>query len=416
MKIFQLPAIFLAASTSFVAAQTGINNNTPASTLDITAKNPTGTTTNVDGLLIPRLDRERAQNMTSVPVSTMIYVNSIASGTLAGTAINIDAVGYYYFNGTAWVKIDPAVNIYIANGTLAGPRTVTTNGNPINFVNGTSNVGIATGTTQGVISAAGSSRGSITLAGGSANLDMYVDNANAAQINSFGNSTKLSIGTANATPLALKANGTEKLTMLSNGNVGIGTAAPNTKFEVASGTANVSGIRLTNLTSASPIGTGQSIGVDATGNIITIANPSSPSINTATVNSTTGADYNVNDLGATTVTGTSQAITIPAGGKALFINFMLGIDYVGSPSGGGQAVYEARLYIDGVATDCYLRTQESGIAGSNTQFTINTVKFLTAGNHTLDIRMTRAVNNGTTSGVNMPCRPISMSFNASYIN
>ncbi|KXH85358.1 hypothetical protein [Chryseobacterium kwangjuense] len=415
MKIFQLSIIFLFAGVSLATAQTGINTNAPASTLDIVAKNPTGTTTNVDGLLIPRLDRQRAQSMTAVPTSTLIYVNSIATGTLAGTAVNIDATGYYYFNGTAWVKIDPSLNIYNTNGTLAGTRTVTTNGNSLSFVNGTSNVGIATATTQGIISATGPSRGSITFNGGSANLDMYVDNANAAQINTSGNSTKLSIGTTNASPVALKANGAERLTMISNGNVGIGTAAPNTRLEVSSGTANSSGVRFTNLTSASPIAAGQSIGVDASGNIITVANPTPASINTATVNSTTGADYNVNDLAATIVTGTSQSITIPAGGKALFINFMLGIDYVGFPAGGGQATYEARLYIDGVATDCYLRTQETS-AGTNTQFTINTVKFLTAGSHTLDVRMRRVVNNGTTSGANAPCRPISMSFNASYIN
>ncbi|WP_139785451.1 hypothetical protein [Chryseobacterium phocaeense] len=415
MKIFQLSTIFLFAGVSLATAQTGINTNAPASTLDIVAKNPTGTTTNVDGLLIPRLDRQRAQSMTAVPTSTLIYVNSIATGTLAGTAVNIDATGYYYFNGTAWVKIDPSLNIYNTNGTLAGARTVTTNGNSLSFVNGTSNVGIATATTQGIVSATGSTRGSMTFTGGSANLDMYVDNANAAQINTSGNSTKLSIGTANTSPVALKANGAERLTMISNGNVGIGTAAPNTRLEVSSGTANASGLRLTNLTSASPIAAGQSIGVDASGNIITVANPTPASINTATVNSTTGADYNVNDLAATIVTGTSQSITIPAGGKALFINFMLGIDYVGFPAGGGQATYEARLYIDGVATDCYLRTQETS-AGTNTQFTINTVKFLTAGSHTMDVRMRRVVNNGTTSGANAPCRPISMSFNASYIN
>lgn len=415
MKIFQLSTIFLFAGVSLATAQTGINTNAPASTLDIVAKNPTGTTTNVDGLLIPRLDRQRAQSMTAVPTSTLIYVNSIATGTLAGTAVNIDATGYYYFNGTAWVKIDPSLNIYNTNGTLAGTRTVTTNGNSLSFVNGTSNVGIATATTQGIVSATGSTRGSMTFNGGSANLDMYVDNANAAQINTSGNSTKLSIGTTNASPVALKANGAERLTMISNGNVGIGTAAPNTRLEVSSGTANSSGVRFTNLTSASPIAAGQSLGVDASGNIITVANPTPASINTATVNSTTGADYNVNDLAATIVTGTSQSITIPAGGKALFINFMLGIDYVGFPAGGGQATYEARLYIDGVATDCYLRTQETS-AGTNTQFTINTVKFLTAGSHTLDVRMRRVVNNGTTSGANAPCRPISMSFNASYIN
>ncbi|MDH6250570.1 hypothetical protein M2347_000297 [Chryseobacterium sp. H1D6B] len=415
MKRFQLLIIFLFTAVSLASAQMGINNNLAFSTLDITAKNAAGTSTNVDGLLIPRVDRERAQSMTSVPASTLIYVNSIATGTLTGTAANIDAAGYYYFNGTAWAKFGTSVNIYNSNGTLTGARTVTTNGNPLLFVNGTTNVAIVTSSVLGTLASSGSAKISMALAGGSANLDIFADDANQSQVNSYGNSTKLSIGTTNAAPLALKTNDIEKFTILSNGNAGIGTTAPNAKLEVSSGTANVSGLRLTNLTSASPIGTGQSIGVDESGNIITVANPAPASINTAAVNSTTGADFNVTDLAAAIITGTSQSVTVPTGGKTLFINFMLGIDYVGLPAGSGQATYEARLYIDGAATDCYLRTQET-TAGTSTQFTINTVKFLTAGTHTLDVRMIRAVNNGTTSGVNMPCRPISMSFNASYIN
>ena len=94
---------------------------------------------------------------------------------------------------------------------------------------------------------------------------------------------------------------------------------------------------------------------------------------------------------------------------------MLGVDYVNNPAGSGTAYYEARLYIDGVATDCYMRTQEVGIS-TNASFTISTIKFLAAGNHTIDVRMQRTFNNGTTSGAAMTCAPISMSFNASYLN
>ncbi|MFP3681347.1 hypothetical protein SB725_30135, partial [Pseudomonas sp. SIMBA_041] len=65
-------------------SQVGINTMTPTSTLDVTAKNATGTTTNVDGLLTPRVDRERAESMAINPTSTMIYVNSFATGTQTG--------------------------------------------------------------------------------------------------------------------------------------------------------------------------------------------------------------------------------------------------------------------------------------------------------------------------------------------
>jgi Chaperone of endosialidase/Collagen triple helix repeat (20 copies) len=55
------------------------------------------------------------------------------------------------------------------------------------------------------------------------------------------------------------------------GFIGIGTAAPSARLEIASGTANTSGLKFTSLTAASPTSTGQSIGVDASGNVVTIA-------------------------------------------------------------------------------------------------------------------------------------------------
>ncbi|MFP3593250.1 hypothetical protein [Chryseobacterium sp. SIMBA_038] len=120
--------IFLALLTSsFAFGQVGFNTPDPQATVDIVAKNATGKSTNVDGLLVPRVDRERAQAMDGVPVSTLIYVNSVATGSQAGKAANIDAVGYYYYNGTAWVKLESAnqnLNIYTSDGTLSDNRTV----------------------------------------------------------------------------------------------------------------------------------------------------------------------------------------------------------------------------------------------------------------------------------------------------
>ncbi|WP_123905725.1 hypothetical protein [Chryseobacterium sp. ERMR1:04] len=50
-------------------AQVGINTANPTSTLEVVAKNTTGSATNVDGFLAPRVDRLRAQSMTTVPTS-----------------------------------------------------------------------------------------------------------------------------------------------------------------------------------------------------------------------------------------------------------------------------------------------------------------------------------------------------------
>jgi trimeric autotransporter adhesin len=55
------------------------------------------------------------------------------------------------------------------------------------------------------------------------------------------------------------------------GFIGIGESAPSTKLQITSGAVNDSGLRLTNLTSASPTSTGTAIGVDSNGKIITVA-------------------------------------------------------------------------------------------------------------------------------------------------
>lgn len=157
MKKLSLSIIVaLSGYYSQVNAQIGINNSAPASTLDITAKNPVGTDTNVDGILIPRVDRQRAQSMASVPTSTLIYVNSVATGTTGGTAVNIDATGYYYFNGTVWMKLNPSstpnsvVNIYNSDGTLTDNRIVTQGSNTLSFVGTAANAFSVDGSTFSV--------------------------------------------------------------------------------------------------------------------------------------------------------------------------------------------------------------------------------------------------------------------------
>lgn len=213
----------------------------------------------------------------------------------------------------------------------------------------------------------------------------------------------------------------------STGNIGVGTTAPATKMEINSGTANASGFRLTNLTSASPVSTaaGQAIGVDASGNVVTLTNPTPVSVHTDEVFSSSGADFAVTGTTGTDVVvpGSSQTINVPSDGKAVFINFMLGIDIVGtSVAGTGAGYFRAMLFIDGVATNTYLVVQEPlstvspNMGGQQLQYTLNAVKQFSAGNHTIDVRMMRTLDNGTPPAFNNTCRPISVSFNASYLN
>lgn len=135
----QLLTIFTLAIGTLTFAQVGVNTANPEASFDITAKTTTGTST--EGLLVPRVDRLKAQSMTNIPNSTLIYVNSIANGTLAGNAVNINSEGYYFYNGTAWSKLLDT-NLYNSDGILTGNRIVTQGANTLSF-NPTTNNGFS---------------------------------------------------------------------------------------------------------------------------------------------------------------------------------------------------------------------------------------------------------------------------------
>jgi hypothetical protein len=154
-QIYLLSALLL-SSTAFYA-QVGINTQSPSSTLEIAAKNSTGATTNIDGLLIPRVDRLRAQSMTTAAISTMIYVNDISTGAQVGTAQNIDEVGYYFYNGTLWAKLHnpnnliyATVNFYNTDGTLTGNRVVSQENKTLAFTGTVTNAFSVDGSTFSV--------------------------------------------------------------------------------------------------------------------------------------------------------------------------------------------------------------------------------------------------------------------------
>lgn len=146
--------LLLALFPLFAAAQVGVNTADPAATLDVVAKNATGTTTNVDGLTVPKVDRERAQSMAGTPVSTLIYVDNVSTGSTIGSTVNVDKVGFYYFDGSVWVKfsntsIDSA-NIYNTNGILTGNRIVSQEGNTLAFTGSAENAFSVDGNTFSV--------------------------------------------------------------------------------------------------------------------------------------------------------------------------------------------------------------------------------------------------------------------------
>ncbi|MDR4891132.1 MULTISPECIES: hypothetical protein [unclassified Chryseobacterium] len=246
-KLLPLAIVLLGFCKAY--SQMGINTASPAATLDINAKKATGTSTSVDGVLITRLDRQRAQSMTGVPASTLIYVNSIATGSQAGTAVNIDAVGYYYYDGTAWVKLHnptnaTAGNIYNTDGTLTGNRTVTQGANTLAFTGTQANafsvdgatfsvdaandrigVGTTTPNTKLTVSTPDGSYG-FSHTNGTVDLKSHIG----AGIVSFGSTTN--------NDLRLMTNNFHRLSITSAGDVGIGTNAPNTKLTVTTADNN----------------------------------------------------------------------------------------------------------------------------------------------------------------------------------
>ncbi len=155
-----------------------------------------------------------------------------------------------------------------------------------------------------------------------------------------------------------------------NGNLGIGdfsTSSPATKLEVKSGVANSSGLRLTNLTSASPTSGGATLGIDSLGNLVTVNGSSfSPSFgsaapaNTITVNSGSNAKL--------------SSVNIPSTGTYL-INYTMRVQ-PSSPNTTGQY---AVGYLSLTDTDSPISGTE--ILGSYTYLSGTTATVGSGGNY-----------------------------------
>lgn len=230
--LFPLIACF---SYIAISGQVGINTASPKSTLEITAKNAVGTSTGTDGLLIPRLDRQRALSMTtaSIQPSTLIYINDASTGTATGQASNINATGFYYFDGstTKWTKLitsGDVPNITASNGLtktgndvkLGGTLTENTVINGTSVINIPQTNGIAIGSTGQVAGAKLLMEGGALQVGG-----QLVNFAGGLQVR---NQDALK-------PVATmySTSNSELFRLNENGNVGIGTNSPSQKLEVA---------------------------------------------------------------------------------------------------------------------------------------------------------------------------------------
>ena len=103
----------LLATTSLAFAQAGkvgVNTSNPEATLDIrpSAANAATTATTNEGVLIPRVSRDRLKSIATANLkeSTLVYVDNI-SGTTNPVTSNVTSKGFYYYSTTdsKWVKI-----------------------------------------------------------------------------------------------------------------------------------------------------------------------------------------------------------------------------------------------------------------------------------------------------------------------
>lgn len=109
-----------------IYSQVGIGTSTPdnSAVLDISATDK--------GVLVPRV------NLSNTTTTSLDGINNAAVGLLIwntnATTIGGNGVGFYFFNGTTWVKIDSATNTldqaYDQGGPGAG-RTIVADANPV---------------------------------------------------------------------------------------------------------------------------------------------------------------------------------------------------------------------------------------------------------------------------------------------
>lgn len=246
-QIFVSFSIFLSVP---LFGQIGINNTTPAATLDITAKSTSGP--QPEGILIPRISRLKAMSMANVQTSTLIYINDITSGSLSGTAVNIDKEGYYYYNGTEWSKLGallPAASSSITfNGTaferaaLTGDVTAPANNNATTIAanavtsskildNTIINADLASGT-GGLYKGSGSLAGPTTVSQGGSSLAWQ---------------STATTGTNHFSVDGTKTPGTALSLNLENDRIGIGTTTPLGIMDITSSNSALILSRNTNL-------------------------------------------------------------------------------------------------------------------------------------------------------------------------
>jgi hypothetical protein len=205
-------------------SQVGIGTTSPdsSSSLDINSAST--------GLLIPRVSLTDVTNsitpILSPAISLLVY--NINSFVLGG-----NGEGYYYWNGSIWTKLFTTVDEkWTRNGF---GQLYPTNVNDL--------VGIGTTNPFTNLHVQSTATNPVIFDGGS---DLFISFAENGSYRGYfgsysGNPEDIELGTysGNLGAVHLTTNNNPKLTVINNGNVGIGTTIPNQKLDVQGGNARI---------------------------------------------------------------------------------------------------------------------------------------------------------------------------------
>jgi len=124
-KRLLLPIMMVLASFAF--AQVGIQTESPNATLDVASK--PGVLTAIDGIIAPKLKgselKAKDALYTALQEGALVFVTeALASADTTVKTKNVLNIGYYYFDGTSWIKlISESASVFVpyvaASGTAS---------------------------------------------------------------------------------------------------------------------------------------------------------------------------------------------------------------------------------------------------------------------------------------------------------
>jgi hypothetical protein len=128
----------MTALTKAQQGRVGINTNTPAATLDVTAN--TADATRPDALLVPRMSRAQLEAKNNAYANgtgatnqngALVFVNALG-GAGTGKTVNVTATGFYYYDApnSVWVAVGGGGATTQRYESTRGSVTILPNTNP----------------------------------------------------------------------------------------------------------------------------------------------------------------------------------------------------------------------------------------------------------------------------------------------